>query len=48
MYTNILTVLRCPHCGARFQLTESKKEGEENTAQRLPAGGVIHKCPILW
>lgn len=29
MYTNILTVLCCPHCGARFQLTESKKEGEE-------------------
>ena len=29
MYTNILPILRCPHCGARFSLTESKKEGEE-------------------
>lgn len=29
MYTNILPILRCPHCGARFSLTESKKDGEE-------------------
>ena len=29
MYTNILTVLRCPHCGAEFQLMESKREDDE-------------------
>lgn len=29
MYTNILTVLRCPYCGAEFQLMESKREDKE-------------------
>ena len=29
MYTNILTVLRCPHCGTEFQLMESKREDDE-------------------
>lgn len=29
MYTNLLPVLRCPHCATRFLLTESKKVGEE-------------------
>ncbi len=29
MYTNILPVLRCPHCGEKFSITENKKDGEE-------------------
>ncbi len=29
MYTHILPVLRCPCCGAGFELAESRKEDEE-------------------
>lgn len=29
MYTNIMSVLRCPHCGTRFELVESQIESEE-------------------
>ena len=29
MYINILPLLRCPHCGAKLELAESKKEDEE-------------------
>lgn len=29
MYTNIMSVLRCPHCGTRFDLVESQTENEE-------------------
>lgn len=29
MYTNIMSVLRCPHCGTRFELVESQIENEE-------------------
>ena len=29
MYASILPVLRCPHCGSGFELTESKKDGGE-------------------
>lgn len=29
MYTNIISILRCPHCGTRFELVESQIENEE-------------------
>ena len=29
MYTNIMSILRCPHCGARFDLAEDQTENEE-------------------
>ncbi len=29
MYTNIMPILRCPHCGAEFELVEGQTENEE-------------------
>ena len=29
MYTNIMPILRCPHCGTGFELVESQIEIEE-------------------
>lgn len=29
MYTNIMSILRCPHCGTKFDLVESQTENEE-------------------
>lgn len=29
MYTNIMSILRCPHCGTSFELVESQIENEE-------------------
>lgn len=38
MYASILPVLRCPHCGAGFALTESEKDGEEIIAGKIACG----------
>lgn len=42
MYPDILPVLRCPHCGEGFELTVSKKDGEEIIEGKLPAGTDMH------
>ena len=38
MYTNILSVLRCPHCGGEFELTAAGKEGEEILEGKIACG----------
>lgn len=38
MYSDILSVLRCPHCGAGFELEESKTEGEETVEGKITCG----------
>ena len=35
MYSSILSVLRCPHCGAEFELEAAKTEGEEITEGKI-------------
>ena len=29
VYKNIMSILRCPHCGTGFALAEGQAEGEE-------------------
>lgn len=38
MYTNILSVMRCPHCGGEFELTAAGKEGEEILEGKIACG----------
>lgn len=38
MYPDILPVLRCPHCGEGFELTASKKDGEEIIEGKIACG----------
>lgn len=42
MYASILPVLRCPHCGSGFELTESKKDGGEIVTGKIIRIEVSH------